>query len=60
MKNGEKPDLNVLCVFDMDKKLLVIMCEEGDIDEEELVILGRLTDQAKMRPGDFDLYKLSR
>ncbi|GAU94084.1 hypothetical protein RvY_05918 [Ramazzottius varieornatus] len=44
----------------MDKKLLVIMCEEGDIDEEKLVILGRLTDQAKMRPGDFDLYKLSR
>ncbi|GAU87166.1 hypothetical protein RvY_00058 [Ramazzottius varieornatus] len=44
----------------MDKKLLVIMCEEGDIDEEELVILGRLTNQAKMRPGDFDLYKLSR
>ncbi|GAV09950.1 hypothetical protein RvY_19429 [Ramazzottius varieornatus] len=43
----------------MDKKLLVAMCEEGDIDEEELVHLSQLSEQAKMRPGDFDLDTIS-
>ncbi|GAV10024.1 hypothetical protein RvY_19514 [Ramazzottius varieornatus] len=43
----------------MDKKLPVAICEEGDIDEEELVHLSQLSEQAKMRPGDFDLDTIS-